>query len=182
MEHTSEDCQCEGKKCTKCPEVRCLGNYAKDKRRKGGLTSWCKVCKKEYIKTYRQKNAESIKTYVSQWGKKNRPRIMEKQREWACNNREKHLAIARAGDAKRRARKTLAGGSYTAQEWRDLKAKHNHACLRCGRKEPEIKLAADHVIPIVKGGTSFIENIQPLCMPCNIWKRSEVIDFRPKTS
>jgi len=42
--------------------------------------------------------------------------------------------------------------SFTAQEWAELKRRYNYTCLRCGRREPEIKLTADHVVPISKGG------------------------------
>lgn len=31
--------------------------------------------------------------------------------------------------------------------------------------------------PLVKGGSDYIENIQPLCRECNSAKRDRVIDF-----
>jgi hypothetical protein len=75
----------------------------------------------------------------------------------------------------RRARKTSAGGSFTPEEWIALCDKYEHKCVRCKRRR---KLTADHVIPVSKGGTSSIENIQPLCKPCNSWKHTQSIDFR----
>jgi len=77
----------------------------------------------------------------------------------------------------RRARKTGAGGSFTPEEWLLLCKKYHHKCLRCSKRR---KLTADHIVPVSKGGTSYIANIQPLCKPCNSWKHTKFIDFRRK--
>jgi 5-methylcytosine-specific restriction endonuclease McrA len=80
--------------------------------------------------------------------------------------------------AKRRARKMHAGGSFTAGEFKELCDRYGNRCLACGRAN--VKLEADHVVPVKLGGTSDISNIQPLCTTCNRKKYTQVIDYRQK--
>jgi 5-methylcytosine-specific restriction endonuclease McrA len=80
---------------------------------------------------------------------------------------------------RRRARKAQAPGSHTETEWEALKAEYGYTCLCCGRREPEIKLARDHIISLSEGGSNDIDNIQPLCKSCNSKKHTKRIDYRP---
>lgn len=59
------------------------------------------------------------------------------------------------------------GGRHTKSQWDFLKAAYDYKCRMCGRKEPEIKLTKDHIVPLGSGGTNDISNIQPLCRSCN---------------
>lgn len=73
----------------------------------------------------------------------------------------------RGGKSKRRGFFRSNGGSHTNEQWNELKRQYNFTCPKCGRKEPQIKLWKDHILPAVSGGFEFIENIQPLCGSCN---------------
>jgi hypothetical protein len=81
--------------------------------------------------------------------------------------------------SERRVRKMNNGGTFTITEWRSLLSRCGNKCLRCGRSDR--KLTADHVVPVSKGGSNYISNIQPLCLSCNSTKHDSIIDYRPWT-
>lgn len=88
-----------------------------------------------------------------------------------------HTSEYRASLAqKRRARIKYNGGYFTAEEFIELKNKQGNKCLAC--KRFDLKLVADHVIPLVKGGTNDISNIQILCSRCNNKKYTKDTDYR----
>jgi len=68
-------------------------------------------------------------------------------------------------------------GRHTYGEWETLKAQYNWTCPCCKRKESEVKLTEDHIIPLSKGGSDNIENIQPLCQRCNSKKHARVVKY-----
>jgi|LauGreDrversion4_2_1035121.scaffolds.fasta_scaffold248629_4 hypothetical protein len=74
--------------------------------------------------------------------------------------------------ARRYARKKNADGSHSLQEWEDLIIKFNNKCAFC---EQTKKLTKDHIIPLSKGGSDFITNIQPLCKNCNSKKYNKIL-------
>jgi 5-methylcytosine-specific restriction endonuclease McrA len=78
----------------------------------------------------------------------------------------------------RQARIQIQGKPFTHAEWIALCKHYNYHCLCCG----EIKtLTPDHIVPISRGGSSDINNIQPLCIDCNKRKSARTIDYRPGT-
>lgn len=68
-------------------------------------------------------------------------------------------------------------GSHTVSDWENLKAQYNWTCPCCRKKETKINLTEDHIIPLSKGGSDNIENIQPLCGSCNSKKYTKIIKY-----
>ena len=81
----------------------------------------------------------------------------------------------------RRTRLKEVGGSHSLGEWETLKAQYNWACPCCGESEPTISLTKDHIVAVSKGGSDNIENIQPLCNPCNRKKFTKETRYYPLT-
>lgn len=76
---------------------------------------------------------------------------------------------------RRRAFKQNTVSKITTAEWIEIRDRYKK-CLACGDKEA--KLTIDHIIPLCKGGEDTKENIQPLCMLCNLKKARKIIDYR----
>lgn len=84
---------------------------------------------------------------------------------------KKHPELIAHLKARRYARKKNADGSHTLKEWDDLIIRFDNKCAFC--KETK-KLTKDHIIPLSKGGSDFITNIQPLCRSCNSKKHNKI--------
>jgi 5-methylcytosine-specific restriction endonuclease McrA len=72
---------------------------------------------------------------------------------------------------KRRARIEGNGGTHTTPEWMALCSEYNHQCANC---HEEKSLTRDHKIPLSRGGTNDISNLQPLCGSCNSSKGAKL--------
>lgn len=192
------------KKCTKCKTWKDKEWFSKHSKGKDGLNSWCKQCNNENSSRWYEANVDRVSEKARKYYEANTDKIRESHRKWRKENSDKKHEYdskwreenteyfreykrnwwqanpdkKRAHSNNRRARKAGNGGSFTAEEWRDLCNKYDNQCLCCGEQK---KLTADHVIPLVKGGTSNIDNIQPLCRSCNASKGTKTIDFRGKT-
>lgn len=194
-----------GKVCSKCGEWRPLARYRKRLLSRDGYDYVCRECSNEKSREWRAQHKQRVQELNREFYEANREERLEYHRQYRQNNqgRIKQLLAkfrhehpdyhrdymrrwtkanpdkVRARDNARRVFKMGQPASFTANEWSKLKERYNYTCLRCGRREPEIKLTADHVVPISKGGIGTIDNIQPLCRHCNTAKSDTTVDYRP---
>lgn len=52
-----------------------------------------------------------------------------------------------------------------------------YKCLRCGSTK---NLTIDHAVPLSRGGSKKIENLQTLCQECNCHKENNIIFYTHK--
>jgi len=128
----------------------------------------------EQRKQHNLANPEKMREHSKKYYNANKDTITNRIREWRKNNLDKvrlywHTWYNRVNEN---------GGKITEKDWKSLKEKYLFTCLCCGRKEPDIKLTLDHVIPVSLGGENVIENAQPLCQSCNSSKNAKHIDYR----
>jgi 5-methylcytosine-specific restriction endonuclease McrA len=112
---------------------------------------------------HRQANPE----YAREHYEGNREKYREHNREYCRQNREK----VRTMRSNYRARLANAEGSHTEHEWLEVVWRQGFACAHCDGIKP---LHRDHIMPLSKGGSNYISNIQGLCLSCNSRKKDKM--------
>ena len=130
----------------------------------------------EFKERWTKENGERVAASKREHYDRNRKAIIVRSKKWAEENSEK-VRIAKAKNRrKRRAARYAGRGSFTAREFQELCDRYGNRCLRCGNTHT--MLEADHVVPLTKGGSDEISNIQPLCGSCNRSKFVDTLDYR----
>jgi 5-methylcytosine-specific restriction endonuclease McrA len=198
-----KNCNIEFKKLhfnQKCCSDNCRNQLkkiakAKYKKTDKGLETYKRWCenpiKKEIDKKYMQgDNAKKLAVIRSIRNLKNNTKLLEakKIRDIEYSKTEKGKEINRI--AKKKYSKTEKGmfkikelkyirrnkdaGVLDLQSWKEKLNKLGKKCLRCNATE---KITIDHIIPLTKGGTNHIDNLQPLCWSCNSSKNNKIISY-----
>lgn len=178
------------KKCSGCLETKPTSEFYTRKDSVDGLRGACKVCDRlraksvkpevlsarfEYQKSWRAEHKEQViisaRTAGKKWRDSNKEHNSTRSRKYRQENKERFAHYS----ALRRYMSANAEGTFSLQEWIDLCDEYRNRCLRCLQNKP---LTRDHVIPLSKGGSNWITNIQPLCKECNSAKGTKSTDYR----
>lgn len=183
------------KRCNDCLQWKPLTNFKKRGNR-AGYIHVCNPCAKARNKIAMAKyKAAHLENHLKR-DRENKRRLREdadymqkcrdSSRNYAKANPDKIRANNTHNSSVRRARELQAEGSHTHQEWIELLRRYRWRCLCCGRPCPSKNcrdkkklLTRDHIVPLSRGGTNYIWNIQPLCYMCNCRKHDKHINYRP---
>jgi len=156
-----ELCSFNGKRCYK---HKIINDITKEKMRVNMIgNNYSKGVKRS--KEFKQKLSEINKgSKHPQW--KGGITKNKKYRSWIKNKRNRVIK-----------RLKIESLSHTWGEWENLKKQYGFICPCCKKSEQEIKLTEDHIIPLSKGGSDLIENIQPLYQHCNFVKHTLIIKY-----
>jgi len=171
------------KQCSRCKETKSESEFYKCSRLKDGLQSYCKTCCREYQQTPRVKAKarcynQSARGKVvhnqyatSEKGRQVQRRFRQSDKGKEAAYRGNNSSAGREAHYRDYARRVAilesSEATLTAAEWLELVGQHT-CCPLCHREfGPVLKVTMDHVVPLTKGGVHTIENVQPLCRPCN---------------
>jgi 5-methylcytosine-specific restriction endonuclease McrA len=130
----------------------------------------------EYKKSWAANNSQRVASLNRDYYERNRQEVVPRSKKWAEEDADK-VRVAKANNRRRRrAAKNASKGHFAVEEFDALCPTYGYACLSCGATDRVLE--ADHVVPLTKGGSDEISNIQPLCGECDRRKFTAVIDFR----
>lgn len=120
----------------------------------------------------RKRNPEKYRATMRAYEEKNKDWIKAWRKEYRKTyQKTERFKILMAMSRHRR----RALGNINSTEWIAKLTMLKGECQICFRKEPEVKITIDHIIPITKGGTNHIDNLQPLCHGCNSSKSNKIL-------
>ena len=157
----------------------------------------CKPCKRQYVKARYPVDRDKVIARVKAWQHANREHVRARRAEYHVahraemteyrqTNRETIAANAeawrkanagrvRSHSATRKARKKQQGAFTVAPK--DLRRLLASPCAVHGCQDREIQI--DHIVPLARGGSHGIGNLQPLCAHHNQSKHTKLwIEFR----
>jgi hypothetical protein len=109
------------------------------------------------------------------WWKKNVATVIGPWVKCSDGNYYHPYLCAEAG---RRATRAASRLDVTGSAWSKLRKevfeRDGHRCTYCGETPP--RLHCDHIIPVIRGGLSTIDNLTTACADCNLSKSDSILE------
>lgn len=119
---------------------------------------------REKRKAYEELNKQSLLEKKRVYRELHKDHILLSNRTYKKNNKD----IVNACNASRRGKLRGAVGRFSFNEISAMLLSQHNKCRICG--EDLIRYHVDHIVPVSRGGSNEISNIQILCAPCNLKK------------
>lgn len=114
-------------------------------------------------------NKETHAARCKDWRNRNKERLSEYFKRYERENPETHRTAKR----NYKARKKQAPGSFTESQWLAKCEYFGWRCYLCGVPVTGETVHAEHRKPLSRGGSNWIANIAPACVPCNLSKNNK---------
>jgi hypothetical protein len=125
------------------------------------------------VRRYEKKHPEQKKVSDAKYYQRHKAEHNEQGKRWAVNNPEAYRASRNQRNHSRRARLAQAEGKWFFAEFQALCEASDNRCYYCQKQVD--KLTADHMTPLARGGSNWIENIVPVCGSCNSSKGTSTL-------
>ncbi len=170
-----------------------IERYKKYERNPERMKSRNKRAKEHRINNLEETRLKQ-KEYIQKWKKNNPEKFTERNSKYYKNRSDEAYQKAlkrgrilmkkiRATPEEKEANKIYSNnrrksliGNIKPKEWILMLKRCDYKCLKCLSIH---SITIDHIYPVSKGGLNIIQNIQPLCLTCNLKKQTKIIDYRP---
>jgi 5-methylcytosine-specific restriction endonuclease McrA len=156
--------------------------------------------RKAYEQRWYLANRDEVNERARKWAEANPEKAREAQRAWRKRNPEKHRANVKRSrlknrdgfnmtrnarmrtpkgraervEASQRRYARILGNEYeaiTSSAWETKLAEYQGCCAYCGN----VATQRDHVVPLARGGSHTLDNLVPVCGPCNRFKGDKLL-------
>ncbi|KKK50203.1 hypothetical protein LCGC14_3127360 [marine sediment metagenome] len=124
---------------------------------------------------YRVEHREERSRYAYKWRKGNREAFKAYHTVWRHKQKRENPFLWAFKIMLINARRKHAGGHCSPEQWLARVIMHGWSCFYCGKPLTGQTLTADHLIPLIKGGSNWPSNLVPACKPCNSSKHSKTL-------
>ncbi len=159
-------------------------DFYRNSKSRGGILNQCKTCVLKAHVLYRKMNLSTIRNRAKElypryreaaiaravkWNTENKERRKEIKKKW----REANLPLVNHLRKNYIYREKGAEGSHSQEEYQIKLQIFHGKCAYCQVRQATSK---DHVIPLSKGGSNYIDNIVPACISCNSSKGNKLLN------